>query len=624
MTNAFDFSEPYSRAGVNLYGSGIATSAVEEYQRPQWKRLNLPGLPRNVVCTEVRILDLRNGWLQNSDMIGTSSATVDLRYPRHMLLTPKTTQTTLGGAMNNGCLFHAHVGPDQALIMGGGSTLGYSIFKETSATDPTPVRINAGIGTTNVVGFAPITGAGLSGSWQVAVQFDGNTATELWSNLTPSVTGAMHANTANCWAFVSSPINAATPGVTTFLIYAGTSMYTLTSSSAIGTAPTEVMTNMPGGGYPLGIDQLQKSLPVRLFLVVPNASRTTSMLAAGAPGEVISVNLEGTDPQPVPLGLSRVYWACLWNRTVVATDGVRAVAYDGESVRDLHILKGREQDTDYRWGCSGFAVNGGELYAMIVRTDLTVAANSVGISVLSVEKYNPELDSWVPVSGTMSAATSLLGNASGDAARATPYGRGDNLHNVGSSMPISRQSGHLHLNMRNSTKWNRMFIAPEDINPFYHYSRTSIDTLISQLWTASGVWTSNKFPIPGLQRWPSMVDPPQTPSTVIYEIDATELSIDAGGETATLKVEAARQTGITHSFTDSLAWTFKAGDPYSQQVRRFYNNTSAFTRCQLRMTLTQGAVTTQTLQTLPLTVRFMTFLDGNVIEPRTIFEKVKA
>ena len=111
---------------------------------------------------------------------------------------------------------------------------------------------------------------------------------------------------------------------------------------------------------------------------------------------------------------------------------------------------------------------------------------------------------------------------------------------------------------------------------------------------------------------------------MVYEVDATEMQLAAGGTDCQVKIEIANQSGTAHNFTDPVSATFLGSDPIDKLVKRLYSNTSAFTKGQLKWTLTQGATTTKTMNALPLTVRFMTFLDGNVVAPIIHLQKVTA
>lgn len=599
MTNApFDFSMPYSPTGVNIYGGALATSAAEEFRPPQWKRLNLPGLPKNVVCTEVRITHLNSGWDQDGDLIAPSTGTAYLPYGRHMLLPMKITEQSLNEGFSS-VIHWTHFGSDRTLVMGGGATNGEVFFKETSSTNPALVALTSynPAATEQVVSISAIViNSGSSTAERWVAGKDSSTAAEVFNDVAnpPTSAGAMHANTANLWGVFRSNINASTPGLGTNILYADAEVYTLADSAAVNGAPTQVLSGIPSGGAVMGVEQLQKNWPVRAWLWWPLQSSAT-LAAAALPGQVVSINLEGTDPQPVPTTLDSVRVAALWNRTVVMTDYKRIVAYDGETERDLHFLKNREQDSDYTWGVRSLIVRGGDLYAWVLRTSQTGGSNSQHIEV-----YLPDKDAWVPVSGTL-----------------TNGGGTD-----GKPLPVSQQTGFLHMSTL-SNKFERMFMPPSGVNPFYHYVQTGADAEQSQVWATSATVTTNKFPIPGLSKWPSMIMPPRTAQTVVYEIDATEMNLAAGGSDCQVKIEVANQDGTSHNFTNPVSATFLGGDPIDQLVKRLYGNTSSFTKCQLKWTLTQGATTTKTMNALPLTVRFMTFLDGNVVLPSTHLSKVK-
>ena len=590
-----DFSTPYSPSGVNIYGSGISASKADPPSPLHWRTFKLPASdPEKDIAIgwELKIDDLRGGYAQygdfsrggsqyDGDYRKTSISTLDQRFDRHLLLPPKVTQTTLASAgPGNGCLFHCSFGPEKKLLMGGGSEANFALFTETSSTDPTPAAVTYVPGAPNVVSISagvlnstderPIVGLDNS---SVARYFDANLAAST----------AMHANSANLWSSQRTNINAATPGLGGNLLYAGTSIYFLAENAAIAAAPTQVLQNVPSGGCGLGVEQLQKNWPLRVFWWWPLASSTTSAIQLGYPGQVVTTNLEGGDPQPIPTSLSRVYFACLWNHMVVMTDGVRVEAYDGEHRYDLGFLGKRLRNTDYRWGCSGFAVDGDALYAMVARADLTVGAG-VGVSELSLERYMPDFNAWAQVSQTMTAANSLLGSASVDAAREMPYGRIDALHNWAMTMPISRQTGFLHLNMRNSAKWNRMFISPEGVNPFYHYSQTGSGAEIAQEFASTGTWYSPYFSLPTLEGREKQVD-----QVVFLGV------IDEGNVKVTINPN---QGG--------LAVTFAGTD--ETRAQSVDGSGAHFDLLQLSIQLNQGSSARKTPNGLPIVIRGRAYL----------------
>ncbi|HSE46470.1 MAG TPA: hypothetical protein VLA89_14185, partial [Gemmatimonadales bacterium] len=452
----------FSRPGVDLYGSAIATSAQEQFEQAtfrdvtSWFHRVVDGErvgvdPNRVRITQIRITDLRNGWGQADDTIKSATSTAWQAYRRHLLLGPKVTQTTLGTAgPNNGCMWHCWFGTSRKLVMGGGSELNFQIFTETSSTDPTPtaVTVNLASSTQNVVSIS----AGVLNNTdeRVIVGQDGGAVASYMAANLASVTN-MHANTADLWGSGRTNINSTSPGVGGNLLYAGGSgggtatIYYIAESSAIAGAPTSTMTGIPAGGAVIGVDALQKNWQNRLYMWLPEETQTSSAIQLGEPGYFVSINLEGTGIEKVPTTLSRTYFGFLSNRTLVQSDGVRVTVFDGETERDIHVLKGRESNSDYRWGVSGGFDHEGVMYFWIVRFDLTVAAGTVGASVLTLERYFPELDACVPVGGSWTT-----GSAGGSSEREMIYGRVDFLHNVGMALPWSKQTGFVHLNMRSS------------------------------------------------------------------------------------------------------------------------------------------------------------------------------
>ena len=624
MTN--EVSE-YVGTGVNLYGSAIATSAQEALEGATFRdvtswfyhtetdfngnRVRVGVDPALVRITQIRITDLRNGWGQSDDRLMTATSTAYQAQRRHMLLPPKVTQATLASAgPGNGCLFHCWFGTEKKLLMGGGTETNFALFTETSSVDPTPAAVTYDPVGCNVVSISagvlnntderPIVGHDTN---VVARYFDANLAAST----------AMHANSADLWGSARTNINATTPGLGGNILYAGgnggastANIYYLAENAAVAGAPTATLTGIPAGGAVLGVEALQKNWLNRIYMWWPLSNQASSGIQLGVPGQMVSLNLEGTGPELVPTTLSRCYFGFFSNKTLVQSDGVRMVAFDGETERDLHILKGRESNSNFRWGVSGGFDHEGSIYAYVVRFDLTVGAGTVGASVLTLERFFPESDTWVPVTGTWGT-----GSASGATEREMIYGRVDFLHNVGMSMPWSKQTGFAHLNMRNSNKWDRTWLAPEGVNPFLHYNKTGSGNEGAQEWAAQAVWTSDKFPITPYHGFPSV-----WLGCSAAEMDIAAGGTGSGGTPAKVTMEGAVQDGTTHTFTGAQSEVFDATEPIDTLTRWWGDNTDAWTLGRVRITIDQDSTTAfKTPNALPAVFYSMTFLNGVVQSP---------
>ncbi len=608
MTSQFDFSQPYSPTGVNIYGSAITATPTEDFQRPTWRRLVSPD-PKKYLVQDLTVWMLNNGYQKRGQLVGTATSTLDQRYG---LSLPPKIQTSTVNISQAYPQSWTHFGILKKLAMAMGSGSGTSLFCETSATDPTPVATNYNPGA-NIWSLSPIVIGGVT-TERLAVGLAG-AATAVLSAIgsgSSTVDGSMHANTATMWGLLRSPLNAATPGTDTLLIYAGAgsaSMYTLPITSAIGTAPTAVLTGIPSGGCALEVEQLQKNEPLRSYWCIPeiatyDGGTPVSCFSYGLGNgfNVMSISLEGTNPRRVPFKSTRLFGAAMWNRMVAVHDGQRVLSYDGEQQRDLHLLRNRGSNSDLRWFCQSIGVSGGELFAVTGRADLVNLPGAIGSSTLQVERYLPEFDAWVPASGVITPLGSSI--PSGAPIYPTlPYLLSTPV--VG-NQTISQQTSHLHMNSLGNI-WFRQFIPPEGLNPLDHYNQTGAANRIAQTYEASGTFTSSEFPIPNAGRNP----------TVLYEIDGTQMNTLIGGTASKVTVTWGEQSTTSQSwaFTNALTAEFLGSEPQAKLYKFFGNNTSTFTLGKFQIVITQGGDTEQTPQALPITFRMITYLDGKVDKP---------
>lgn len=602
-----DYATPYSPSGAFIYGSGINASAPEPPSPLHWRTFKLPASDPDAeiaIGWELKIDDLRGGYAQygdfgrggsqyDGDYRKTSISTLDQRFDRHLLLPPLVTQTEHSASVtaSDGAVCHTRFGTANLLAIGIDDNANLSLFGETSSTNPVLSARTYSPGAV-ITCLSPIIIGGAGTAEQLVVG-RAATAAEVLSDLasTPTSTGSMHASTSTMWGNVLSPINAATPGTPTNVFMAGSpaSIWTLPSTSAIGAAPTATLTNIPAGGAMLGIEQLQKNFPLRIFAILPIQATSSSMFAAGTdyPGKVISINLEGTDPQDVPLKM-RVKAACIWNQTIVATDGVRVVSYDGETLRDLHVLKGRAHNSNYRWGCTSFVVHGNDLYAFITRSDFTVASGEVGAGVLTLERYAPEFDAWIPVSGAITLSNAATGNTS----RSAPYGRPDTYMLEAPHHAVSPQSAFVHIFMRSSGKTvsDRFFLSPEGVNPYDHYNMTGSTQYIAQAWATTGTYDSPYLSLPTLEGRIKKAD------QVVFLGQ-----IDEGNVKITLNPNEGG-TALTFAGTDETR---------AQPVE---SSDAEFDLLQVRIQLNQGSSTFKTPNGLPIVIRGRAYLTEPVEE----------
>ncbi len=358
--------------------------------------------PDEVVGWELKVDDWRGGYLPigdyakgtpggygsspiDGDYRAVSLSSLDHRFKRNVLLPPL--MTTVSNAMASGQspinVAWAVVFNTLVVSQASGSTA-EKLWKETAGGGLTQITYH----TQSPFALASIIQGSATAAEQLCVM--SANAPELLSDLTtggPTSTGSMHSGLAPAFAMAFSPINATTPGTGVNLFYANNGIWSLPITSAIGAAPTQVLAGLPNGGFGLGVDTLQKNLPQRWFLALPrinsssplpisNSSNVPTAQAADVSMRIEHVSMEGNDRQLIPFSLNNIFWACLWQRQVVATNGLQIKTYDGEAEKDLNFLKGRAPNSDLTYSCQGLAVNGRDLISITCVNDNTAAIPS--------------------------------------------------------------------------------------------------------------------------------------------------------------------------------------------------------------------------------------------------------
>ncbi len=626
-----DYSVQNYAASVPLFGSAIAVSAQTPYEPETWTditaRCNSAGmkLDKNVRILALRITDLRTGWGQQDDKIKLSTCTGMNCYHRHLTLPPLVTQSALATAMNQGAMFYAHIGvgpgtatsgqigltgQDNALVMGGGNagTGTYSTFTETTSINPVPLQFSPPH--TGVVVSISAT-PGRAERWVVgyittAADFSTHAGAQGSGSGATTVGNAL---TANLWGALPTNLNATTPGTGGLLLYAGTSMYFLSNDALASAAPTLTLAGIPGGGTAVGVDTLQKNYLNRAHWLWPKENSATSVFSSDQliPPNLdwITTNLEGTQPEILPTTLSRVKGGVLWNHQAIRWDGMRITRYDGDTEYDMKVLEGRELNSDFRWGVSNVTVNGSELYVWTVRQDMTVSAGTLGVNELHLERYVAD-GVYVNYGPVIAAVNSNAGSVSTSVNRENIYGAIDLMHQASCGIPVSRQTGFAHLNMYNSTKWDRVWLPPEGVNPFLHFNKTGASDEISQAWATSMTLISSRFPIPGYHGVPA----------VAVGCSAAEMDVAAGGSDCFVNMIWNQQLPTSHTLTGGMLERFGGGDPTDQATRFWLDNRASFTQGQFTISINQGADTHKTPNALPATFYVMVCLDGIVRSPR--------
>ncbi len=582
------------------YGSALDGSLTDPPAPLHWRTFELAASdpdvqafgPKGVIGWEARIDDLRGGYQQYGDFgrgsnqydgdyrMTSRSFGVDTRFRRHLILSQLRTTTTLGTSFANANLFWVNL--NGVLIMGGGNVANFSLYTEVSGV-PAAVTYSPA---SKIQGLYKGVIGGATSAERLFVCMQ-STAIDVHSVAGTSL-GSMNAVTVGASGLMSTPINAATPGTPQLLIYTNNSMYVLPVSSAIGAAPTAVLTGLPNGGAALQIEQVPKNLPLRAYWIMPDANLSTSWLPpGGGPGtsraKIWHTNLEGTDRQLVPLPLTNVMFAGFWRRNLVATDGNRIVTWDGDITRDLHVQNNRYPNSDLKRQVDGLLINDNDLYALITWWDIS-ANGALGNTVQAIEQYLPEFDAWVQVSANW-VPTSIATVTDG-----SPYIAGMQCSTYSPTLPFSTQSGRMFLSGE-TTKWYSQFLPPAGANPYYQYraTPTGFSTTGVQQWETTGTWYSPYYSLPTLEGRMKKVD------QIIF-----------GGA-----VDEGNVKVIINPNQGGTAVTFAGTDVTRSQPAPTGQN--LFDLLQVSIQLNQGASTYRTPNGLPVTIRGRAYMnDPNI------------
>jgi len=578
---------------------------------PDWALYGLHPTSQKIIGWELKIDHAAGGYMQvgdyarkpnnglgyEGDYLRFSSSTVDTRFRRHAILPPIVSQTTFatGTTPVNAFVYSANI--FNTLVMAQGGVANFSLFSENSTSDPTPVAKTYTPGST-ITGLNSIVQGSATAAPRLLVSRSG-AAPQILSDLaaTPTVDSTMHANLAPCYGMQKSSVNATTPGTGTNVFYANNGIWTLPITSADGAAPTQVLSNLPNGGFAIGVDKLENGpYETRMFWFLPDTSVTVPLISVtslGASGYILHTNVEGGDPVylfPAQFGLTKIIFACLWGRKLVVTDGVSVVLFDGQDYADTHFMQGRAANTDVKWRISSLAVSDRDLLAWAFQTDGT-SNNNTTSQVITLEQYMPQFDSWCPVTGPWT-----IGSATAIGSSLQPYTNAVQA-NVAArpSLPYSQTTSFMHGVMTatiNTTMFfDRVFLAPSGQNPFLRYRQTGATQNNAQVFASPGTLTSPYFELPDMEgRW-------KRADEVVFLGDAD--AAGAGGS-----VGIALNGGTPIPFGPGLT----SGAQVAQTSQT--GDDSLWMQLQIAWTLTQGTSgsTAKTPNAFPTAVRGRTYL----------------
>lgn len=499
----------------------------------------------------------------HADYDRLSSGTIDGRWPRHGFLPLLTTSAATPDP--TGSLSGLHwQNIFGTLIMGLGGGANVSLIKPTSGTDPTPAAITYTPGAViSCLGTIIIGGA--SAAKRLIV---GRTASaaQIISDASGTVDATMHANTANLWGHIQTALDGFPS-----LLYTNGGLSTLAIDAATGDAPTVALSNVPNGGYALGL-LARGGGSLRAYFVLPQEQTATGILLSTSEkaGKVVHFNQEGTDPTDMTpsdfLGIADIKMAAIWQDGVVVSDGKRIVFNNDVSKWDMGWAREREADSDYEYRCRNFYVKGAELIVEVNKIPSTGSGASATLRWL--ESFDPRTHAWNPISGSLTLSTSgthgVIGAGGG---------------------PIDTATGYLYGYVDGS--WRYKFEAPYGINPYTMFRKTSgAGANTGQVWETSATSKTPKFAFRGLQGWPSVVSRISPLGDLAAGGAATSVKYTCGGVNV----------------------TFGPGTTDVMRRASFPNNTSFVYLQQLQIDITQGSDTRMTPNVVPVLIEGYTFV----------------
>jgi hypothetical protein len=418
-----------------------------------------------------------------------------------------------------------------------------------------------------------------------------------------STIGAMHANTEPLWWAVDSPLNAATPGATTLIMHSANSIYSLSGTSAVGTAPTKILDDFPNGSYLIGVLEIPGS-PIRIYAFSPSnfnvdpSTLTSHVLDNGSPyvGEIVSLNLEGDEPQILDMGIRNLLHAVKIREGIAAHNGTSLVFHNGQK-NDLGWGRERIHDSDRQQHIVYLQNVGERLLLLVTETD-----TDSDIEGIWWEEYDFERQAFYRLTKSRDPGTTIqpilatsgqsaVYHASDREEGATVAHRLYWYDNVGSD------------------GWYSIPLFPSTINPFYWQNLSE---------------TIRFFATTGTAKTPVYHFYSGFPKVVSDIWCGGDIRVPSGGAGAKVEVEVALQAGSSMSFgasspTAARTATFSSADRWDKFTRKWKQGAPEFDRLQLQFWLTQATsgtgATKTTPNALPTRVGGYIFLDGVVRNP---------
>ena len=569
----------------DLYNTGINAARGEGQQSAaRFTTRIAKRVPEGVIVHWSATLEDFRGGLNvtegrfDEDFDRIADADADARFYRTLILPQKAESALTPDPTGTFAGMHS-ANFNNLLHIGIGDGANVALYAETSATNPVIVA-KTYTPTSAITSLSTVAAGAANSALRLAV---GHSAVAQVVRLldTAYASTSMHADTGRCWGMIQTFINN-----NTILIYSQGAIRYLDSTVAVTTQPTVGLSNVPNGGFALGMAKLAGA-PIRPYWVWPLAENTSGMLnySAEAPGRVVSTNQEGTDYQHIPMGLKYVFSACIVNgNAIVATDKERIMYYDGRTgARDLLWVSNRTPNSDRVYECRGLVANGPEIWCWV---NHKASPSGSGNTRVWWEVYNLETGAWHKVNAhyTMSSTGSW---------GILPAG----------PLPLSETTGYIHENAEGA--WIRLFVPVYGYNPYNVYRQTSgSGANTGNEYEAEATLTCPEWELPGLEGWPKIV------TRIVFMGD-----VDAGGTAAT--------AAYVEWSAGNMTARFGTGLEDRAQLVDLTDNGNVFYKFQPTCSLKRTTASTRyTPNALPVMFEGYAFV-GNPDVPVTWYEDIR-
>lgn len=422
----------------------------------------------------------------------------------------------------------------------------------------------------------------------------------------PTVSGTMHANTSSLWGVIRTTLNSTTPGAENLLLYCNGGLYILSSTAAIGDAPTAVLTNWPDGGYAIGICTASTDGVAAAYWAHPVNDLTVSALAeAGTPMKLVRTNLEGLDPKEVDVGMPWFTHAMKWGTRGITIENGKSFHWLNTAGDIINLGWNRER----YWknlGAEGFgtiqsiAVLGDRLLACT--TAITADANDIAEPTIW-EEYIPEENVWKFFCvGNPSAG--LLPNISRFTGRTPFYEPFDTAVDAGYFWWYAKIGGG---SIAPTYQWQQVPVLPTGVDP--QWQQTEAVRLFFKFATSGYAITPVYIPMPGVPG-------------IVSDI---KLNGSFRGEDSQVTIERAVDGVASLSFATQNVATFKEDSDWKRNwwINRDPDPEASMSdKFQFKISLAQGTSGTYVTKTspnaLPFRVGIYLFLDGKYKHPKVM------